>query len=292
MNPQFPIYIVSKGRWDTRLTARHLEEMNVPYFIVVERQEYEQYAAVTGPVGKVLILDPKFQDEYDAFSDLGAKQSKGSGPARNFAWEHARAAGFPWYWCVDDNINGFYRLNKNLKVKVDDGTIFRCMEDFVLRYENVAMAGPNYFMFASRKNVMPPFVKNTRIYSCNLIRTDLPMRWRGRYNEDTDLSLRLLKAGYCTILFNAFLQMKTTTLKMKGGNTDVLYANGANKKAKSQMIVDMHPDVARLAFKFGRWHHHVDYTPFKDIPLIKKPGLELKEGVDNYGMSLKVLPGK
>ncbi len=79
-------------------------------------------------------------------------------------------------------------------------------KDFVLRYENIAMAGPNYFMFAPRKRKHPPFSLNTRIYSCNLIRNDLPFRWRARYNEDTDLSLRMLKAGWCTVLFYVFLK--------------------------------------------------------------------------------------
>ena len=41
MNPKYPIYIVSKGRADTRLTAKALEAMEVPYYIVVENQEYQ-----------------------------------------------------------------------------------------------------------------------------------------------------------------------------------------------------------------------------------------------------------
>lgn len=288
MNPRFPLYIVSKGRHEARLTAKALEGMKVPFYIVVEEKESAAYESVIGPLGKVIVLDPKYQADYDAFSDLGAAESKGSGPARNFAGDHSRSLGAEWHWIMDDNIKGFYRLNKNLKVPVTDGTIFRCMEDFCLRYDNVAMAGPNYFMFASRKSKMAPFATNTRIYSCNLIRNDVPFRWRGRYNEDTDLSLRMLKAGWCTVLFNAFLQFKMTTLSQKGGNTEVLYANGANKLAKSKMLVHMHPDVARIAWRFGRWHHYVDYSPFKSMALIRKPDAEINDGVDNYGMELKI----
>ena len=87
-----------------------------------------------------------------------------------------------------------------------------------LRYKNVAMAGPQYKFFAPDRQKLPPFVRNTRIYSCNLIRNDLPFRWRGRHNEDTIKSLDVLKAGWCTILFNAFLQDKAPTLTIKGGN--------------------------------------------------------------------------
>lgn len=285
LNPNFPLYIVSKGRHETRLTSKTLESIGVPYFIVVEEQEYEKYCSVID-AKKVLVLDKRFQHEYDTFDDLGDSKSKGPGPARNFAWEHSRANGFAWHWVMDDNIDGFFRLNHNLKVPVGDGTIFRCMEDFVLRYANVGMAGPNYFMFASRKSKMPPFVINTRIYSCNLIRNDLPYRWRGRYNEDTDLSLRILKANLCTIQFNAFLQYKITTQVIKGGNTAEFYSKEGTMP-KSAMLARMHPDIARVVWKFGRWHHHVDYTRFKKIRPVKKPGLEIGTSPDNYGMTLK-----
>lgn len=283
--PQFPIYIVSRGRHESRLTARALEAMGTPFFIVVEEQEFEAYASVIDRA-KVLVLDKAYQREYDTFDDLGDAKSKGPGPARNFVWDHAIASGALWHWVMDDNIKRFYRLNHNLKVPVDDGVIFRAMEDFCLRYRNVAMAGPNYFMFASRKSKQPPFVLNTRIYSCNLIRNDTPFRWRGRYNEDTDLSLRMLKAGWCTIQFNAFLQEKLRTQTLKGGNTDAFYAKEGTLP-KSQMQVDMHPDVSKVVWKFGRVHHHVDYSRFKANKLVKRPGIEVPEGVDDYGMTLK-----
>src|SRR5687767_14144816 len=37
--PRYPIYIISKGRCDSRLTSRALEWIKVPYHIVVEPQE-------------------------------------------------------------------------------------------------------------------------------------------------------------------------------------------------------------------------------------------------------------
>jgi len=46
MNPRYPVYIISKGRADTRLTAKSLEYMNVPYKIVIEPQELFAYASV------------------------------------------------------------------------------------------------------------------------------------------------------------------------------------------------------------------------------------------------------
>jgi hypothetical protein len=283
MNPRFPLYIVSKGRWESRYTSKALEKIGVPYSIVVEEQEYDKYATVISP-DKILVLDKRYQDEYDIFSDVGVK-STGAGAARNFVWAHAISRGFDYHWVMDDNIREFYRFNKNLAVKVGSGTMFRVCEDFITRYENVYMAGPNYFMFVSFRDLNPSFIANTRIYSCNLIKNDIPYRWRGRYNEDTDLSLRILKGGYCTILFNAFLQWKLTTQTVSGGNTDELYREGGTL-VKSEQLRDMHPDVTKVVWKFGRWHHHVDYSKFKGNKLILKPGVTVRHGINNYGMKL------
>lgn len=285
MNPQFPVYIVSKGRAKTRHTARALEAMSVPYFIVIERQELDEYASVIDRE-KILILDPSYQAGYDTCDRLGETKGKGPGPARNFAWAHSlHVMKSAWHWVMDDNIQKFSRLHNNLKVKLSDGTCFRVMEDFCLRYTNVAMAGPNYLFFAKQNQKLPPLITNTRIYSCNLIRNDVPFRWRCRYNEDTDLSLRMLKRGWVTVQFNAFLQAKMQTQAVKGGNTDEFYAKEGTE-AKSRMLVAMHPDCARLKFKFGRIHHQVDYKRFAGNVLKRKDGLKLPNSHDNYGLQL------
>lgn len=281
MKPRHPIYIPSKGRHETRHTAKALDAMGVPYRLVVEEKEADAYRAAVGKA-RVLVLDPAYQRDYDTGDLLGDAKTKGSGPARNFIWDHAQAEGHTHHWTVDDNIAGFCLYNRDKKVPVLDGGIFRAMEDFVARYVNVAMAGPTYRQFA--RPYLPVFQPNTRIYSCNLIRTDVPYRWRCRYNEDTDLSLRLLKDGWCTVLFNGFLQNKIVTQGLKGGNTDELYKSGT--LAKSKMMAGHHPDVTKVIWRFGRWHHFIDYSKFKANRLIPRPGLKVKAGVNDYGIKL------
>jgi hypothetical protein len=284
MNPSYPIYIVSKGRWDTRLTSKALDQINVPHHIVVEASERDRYASVIDPK-KVLVLPQKYLESYETCDDVGCGMSKGPGAARNFCWDHSVALGNARHWVMDDNIASFQRLNRNLMVKVTSGTIFKVAEDFVDRYCNIAIAGFNYDFFAKAKTQIPAFVLNTRIYSCLLIKNDLSIRWRGRYNEDTDLSLRALKDGLCTVQFNAFLQEKATTQTMSGGNTEEFYAKEGTLP-KSQMIALMHPDVAEVVWKFNRWHHHVDYSRFRRNKLIKVDGTKVFEGVNNYGMKM------
>jgi hypothetical protein len=299
-SPRFPLYIVSKGRSAYMVTSRALTRMGIPHFVVVEPQEVEAYETAIRSMdllATVLPLDLSFKDRYELCDDLGLSKSTGPGPARNFAWEHSIAAGHAWHWVMDDNLKAFFRLNHNLKVPATSPGFWVAMEEFALRYVNVAMAGPNYFMFASRKTKMPPFVPNTRIYSCNLIRNDAPFRWRGRYNEDTILSLDMLKAGWCTIQFNAFLQEKMETQKLPGGNTAEFYhAEGtvrAGEKyadtgtvAKSKMLAAVHPDLAEVIFRYRRVHHHVDYSRFKRQRLIRRPDLNLDPAPNEYGMRL------
>ena len=288
MNPQWPIFIPSKGRWESRITVKSLIAARVPFRVIVEEQELPKYATVIDKQ-YLLTLPEKYRSTYNACCDVPPGASKGSGPARNFAWDTAAKEGAEWHWVVDDNINGFYRLNRNVKCLCGDGTTFRCMEDFAMRFDNVAMVGPNYKTFVPRKGLKAPVTLNTRIYSCNLIKTTLPFRWRGKYNEDTDLSLRMLKAGLCTVLFNAFLQDKRGTGTIKGGNTDSIYTGGTLEKSK--MIVALHPDVAQLVKRWNRWHHHVDYSAFKQNKLRLAVETVVKQGIDDYGMSLKQFDG-
>lgn len=289
MKTRFPIYIVSKGRWKSRLTARALEEMNVQYYIIIDKSELEQYSKVIDKK-KILVQPQRYYDKYDMFWKDGIKTT-GPGAARNFAWDHAIENGHTWHWVLDDNIAGFARLNRNKKLKVVDAAIFRAMEDFVLRYENVAIAGPNYRYFADASADVPAFITNTRIYSCLLIRNDIPYRWRGRYNEDTDLCLRVLKDGWCTIQFNAFLQNKISTQILKGGNTDQFYSKEGTYN-KSKMLYDMHPDVVKMVWRYNRCHHYVDYRKFRKNLLKRKPNIRVQNRVNDYGMKLVKTPRK
>lgn len=272
MQPKYPVYIISKGRAESRQTSIGLEKMNIPYYIVIEPQEFKEYNKYIDE-RKIKVLP---------FSNLG----EGSIPARNWCWQDSIERGFKRHWLLDDNIPYFNRLNKNYQVRVTSGTIFKIMEDFVDRYENVALAGPAYDFFTIAKTKMKPFVINTRIYSVLLIKNDIPFNWRGRFNEDTDLSIRVMKSGLCTVQFNAFTQEKATTMTMKGGNTNELYEKTNNRKEFAESLQKQHPDIVKVVWRFNRWHHQVDYRPFKKNKLIFKKDYIKKKGVNNYGMKL------
>ena len=77
-------------------------------------------------------------------------------------------------------------------------------------------------------------------------------------------------------------------MTMRGGNTESLYKldNEDGRLLMAQSLQQQHPDVVTITRKWGRWQHQVNYLPFKSNKLIRKPGVEIPEGVNNYGMRL------
>lgn len=65
-----------------------------------------------------------------------------------------------------------------------------------------------------------------------------------------------------------------------------LYNTGDQRRAFAESLKEQHPDVVEVVWKFNRWHHQVNYAPFKKNKLIRKPGIVIPEGVNNYGMVL------
>ena len=274
MNPRYPIYIPSYKRYDTCYTARTLEYMNVPYMLVVQPDEYVKYAAVINS-RKILVLPKPWW-----------KPGEGLIHTRNWIWEHAKKSGAKRFWQMDDNIKWFYRLNRNMKIPVNSGTILAAAEDFVDRYSNVAQAGLQYDYLAPRRDEIPPFFLNSRIYSCTLNLTSLPYRYELMYNDDTDLSIRVLRDGWCTILFNAFLCGKVPTMLMKGGNADIYRQRIDGRLKMAEALQKKYPDIVTITHKWNRPQHKVDYSKINKNELKFRKGIKLPSGDNDYGMEL------
>lgn len=271
LKPKYPIYIISKGRWGSPLTAKSLEKLDIDYRIVVEPVEFDNYAAVIDQ-SKILVLP---------FSNLG----QGSIPARNWVIEHSISEGHKKHWILDDNINGFGLQKGGRRVNTKCGDFFSICEGFVDRYTNIMIAGIRYRFH--HNYVKSPFYLNTRIYSCILIDNSIAHRWRGKYNEDTDLSLRVLKDGNCTVLFTWCYCNKAGSMSIKGGNTDNVYADTDNRREFAESLHKQHPELVKIVHRFNRWHHHVNYKPFSKNKLVKKGGIIIPDRVNEYGMILK-----
>lgn len=267
-NPKYPVFVPTKGRSTKRYTIDCFERLGIPYRAVIEKQEYKRYKRHIHP-SKLLVVP---------------HQNEGLTVTRNWIWDFAQSEGHEFFWTFDDNIQDFYRLNRNIKYRMKSGIFLEIIENFVERYENIAIAGMQYEMFVPRKRRCAPYLLNTRVYSNMLIRTDIPYRNELFYNDDTDLCLRVMKDGWCTFLFQSFLADKIASMAVKGGMTD--YYEKTNKRYEfAEMLQKAHPDVVKIVQKFNRWHHQVDYTPFKRNKLKLKQGIVPPNEVNDFGMT-------
>lgn len=249
--PKYPVYIISKGRYEKTLTADNLEQSGIDYLIAVEPQEYDLYCAKLG-AKRVLKLP---------FSNLGL----GSYPARNFCWEHAKTQGYKYHWLFDDNILHWRKWVNGTRIKWDDlKSCFVFVEQYADK-TNYDILGYEEYNFGIRppKN---PFKHNVHVYSAMLIKNSLPYRWRLKYNEDVDLCLQVLHNGGTTASCVYYLANKVSTAdKQKGGNQTELYqGNKAEKNLlKAKMLEAQWPQYAKTVIRFGRHHHLVDWKQFK-----------------------------
>ena len=255
---RYPVYVISKGRAPRATTAQFLAADGVPYRLVVEEPEAEEYAARYG--AEVIEVLP--------FVDRGGVA------ARNWCWEHSIEAGAERHWILDDNIRSVQRWHQGARTHIDSRVAFTSIEDFTDRYTNIGLSGMNYVMFAS--GPQPPFTLNGRVYSCQLIRNEMDIRWRGEWNTDTDLSLQTLAIGLCTVLVNVFIIEKLTTMKAKGGNTEKYQGDGRLKMARS--LERQWPGIVTTSRRWQRPQHAIanNWRRF-DTPLIRRTDIDWDE---------------
>lgn len=248
---KYPVFIISKGRYEKTLTADIFEKANIDYQIAVEPQEYELYVKKLG-ANRVLKLP---------FSNL----SLGSYPARNYCWEKAKNEGYKYHFLFDDNIQGWMKWINGKRKYIDDVLSAMKYVELYADKTNIDILGfeePNFSIRPPKK----PFKHNCHVYSAMLIKNELPYRWRLKYNEDVDLCLQVLHNGGTTASCIYYLADKvSTSMKQKGGNQDELYKGNDPKKKllKAKMLEAVWPQYAKTVIRFNRIHHYVDWKVFQ-----------------------------
>lgn len=264
---KYPVYIISKGRWENPMTANFFIEDGVNFKILVEPQEYKKYCKALGV--KYVVKLP--------FANLGV----GSYPARNYAWEDSIKNGYKMHWCFDDNIARVRRVLKGNKIPCNALKAIKILEEFTDRYENIGITAFNYGKFVvPSSSDKKPFYLNVHAYSAMLIKNNVPYRWRLKYNEDVDLCLQVLHNKLCTVLFNAFVVEKMSTVaKMKGGNQDELYkGNSYEKKVlKARFLEEIWPQYAETKIRFNRPHHYVNWKKHFNHNLVRRRDINWKK---------------
>lgn len=162
----------------------------------------------------------------------------------------------------DVDANEKKRFNE-LEKKVDSDALYKNMDD--KKKDSI-------------KKELSQFSKSRPLY-----------QWEGSYNEDVDLSVRILKSGYATALFNFYNVNKLRSGVQGGGNIANVYKDPNSDKYKAYSLKDKHPDIVDIVYRYKRVHHTADLSKF-DIPFEWKKGLEKKyekkKKDNNHGLKL------
>lgn len=229
------------------------------------------------------------EDEEKAYADVAGKDrvlvlpesNRGLVYARNWIKDHSIAEGAERHWQFDDDISRMVRCHKGYRITMSSKDAIACAEEFVNRYENVALASFNSEFFIPMRHgltstTIPPFYLNARCYTVFLVLNSMPNRWRRKYNEDTDMTLQVLASGWCTVLFNAFAIKTPRTMTAAGGQDGVYAGDGRLKMARE--VERLWPGVVTVKRHFKRPQHHVSGMWKKfDTPLRLKAGLTREE---------------
>ena len=266
---KYPIYILTKSRfyrdkkYQKPKTIQYLDTIGVDYKLIVEPQELEDYAKSV-PRENMIVLPEKYLNK-----------NQGGIPARNFIHHLNCADDVYAYWILDDNIPDYIFLDHNRRYKVRDAIAFRMVEDCMDNFDNCYLASHQQKYHAPPLDYRNIIQYQGRAMSSILIRTDITDViglndegdiWRGKYNEDVDLSIRVLKKGLPTLLFINMNQDKVATGSDKGGNTDSIYMEDGNGSGvlKTKEILEKHPDCVKPEWRYGRLHHKIVTKHFED----------------------------
>ena len=275
----YPIFIISYNRPNANAsTISCLIKYGVKFNVVVHREQLPAYKTYFKSNNiNWIIFDDEYKHKYETLSNVDShEKNAGSGAERNFAWDCAKEAGYTAYWNFDDNMSFRKHTGKLTSTNKSFGRsgvsasefvkLFHKAEDFYDSYDNLfimELGESTYFGF---RNIP---VINRRCYSALLINTAIPTQWRGRYNEDTIMSIDCLINGFCTLQSPILLKQKQSTRNAKGGNHSVgkgkddvknqVYTDGIDyefsSSLKSQLLVAVYPQYCYLKYRVGRIHH-------------------------------------
>jgi hypothetical protein len=190
-----PIFIPSKGRPVVGFLLKELLATSLEWYYVVEPQEQAAYAALM-PVDRLIVLPDN---------------NKGIAFVRNFILDRCRTSGSPWFWMLDDDITGFYRVEHRRNVRTSITTVLEQAEASIAALSDRFSVGQyaleyQQYAWSSTKK----YRVNSYCDVCVAINTAVKAAYREYVNlkEDRDFTLQVITSGFssvrvCDLAFSA-----------------------------------------------------------------------------------------
>lgn len=231
---KYPVCIVSKDRSDTCTTHTLLDFEGVKWFYMVEPKDYDAYVARFGK-SKVINIE---------------QNDKGIYYVRNYCIEWSKKNGYDKHWQVDDDLRSLHYRPMNFIKGIRDSTRIENPSSMLSYIEDISIKCVNYgagclthdgFAFSKKNDVDI----NKMIYCFQLINNSIKSRYQPHTSEDVDFSVRILKEGYVTMVFNKYSFRTPASGSLKGGcNSSIDYkkiGNVDNRKLRNLKLCQTYP---------------------------------------------------
>jgi hypothetical protein len=239
-----PIYVPSKNRVKGARTLQVLQEAELPYTLVVEPQDAEQYAAAY-PLAVLAVLP---------------ENDRGLPYARNFILK--RNSG--WFWMLDDDIDGFYARSGTKLAKVSAAAALAASEGIIRAVPQAVQGALEYSQYAwsAKRN----YALNSYCDVCVLI--DAARTFFHAFQEeatlklDREFTLQLLNAGHFTVRVQkyAFSCPKNGS---NAGGLKPLYDTVQAERAAVDWMVSHYPGLVQAVVKSdGRYDAKINWSAF------------------------------
>lgn len=245
MKHQHPIFIATKGRAGTAKVLPLLDGCN--FTLVVEPQDHHAYASAYPGVSMVALPE----------------NNRGIAFARQWILERARSEGLPWFWMMDDDVTGFFRVESGKCVRYAAKEVLLAAEMQICRTAWVALGALEYQQYAwsqKKDRVMDSYCDVAVLINTRLTKLS---KYRDGVKEDRDFVLQNLANGFSSMRTShlAFSAPKNGT--NKGGLHDA-YKSGLERHWSMQMC-KLWPEVCTLHVKKdGRPDVKINWKFFKN----------------------------
>lgn len=268
MRNDFAIFILSYNRPDNIATLKTLQKTNYNsnWYIVISDDD-PSVTKYLNMYDNVFVFNKKqIEKTMDIFDD-GSGSDKVVVYARNFCAMKAKELGLTYYAQFDDDYTSFefrYVQNEKLKVKFayEFNEICDCMIELLdeTNSRTVAFAQGGDFIGGAKSSTIKQRVKRKAMNSF-FCRTDNPVVFNGRINEDVNMYTDLGMRGELVLTVVDVSLVQKQTQKSKGGMTDTYLEGGTYLKSFYSVI--QHPNCVSINFMattHKRIHHKVNWN--------------------------------
>jgi hypothetical protein len=283
----FSVFILTHGRANKVITYKKLRECGYTgkIYLLVDSldSQIEEYKKLYGD--QVIVFDK--QKAID-MTDSGDNQKKHNSVvyARNYNFVIAKELGIDYFLQLDDDYTTFaYSLDKNLnyidnnKIKSLD-IVFNLFVNYLEKsnIKTIAFAQGGDFIGGEGSGLIQKFNKGViprKAMNCFFFKTDNPVKFMGRINEDVNLYVTNGLKGELFLTHPMIRIEQLTTQSNSGGLTDIYLDMGTYVKSfYSVMYAPSCVKINVMGVTDRRIHHRIKWN--NAVPCILNESVKKK----------------